>query len=145
VGDKERKKNYLPFKYHIGESPRYWNKEKGRAKQSGAFRQYPEFNARLRAIEDTVLSVLRGLVNDGSTITRELLKIRIDEVLKPNRNKGRNKLMQFIPEFIDLSDRSAGTKKSYKRVFADLQEYETEKNKRLMFDRIGIDFHDSFV
>ncbi|MDR3218598.1 MAG: hypothetical protein LBU22_06385, partial [Dysgonamonadaceae bacterium] len=61
------KKKYIPLKYYTDESiiPTFWNPKTGRAKESKKFPQYPEFNARLQDIEDTALSILRRIQNDG--------------------------------------------------------------------------------
>ncbi|MCL2072826.1 MAG: hypothetical protein FWH18_02805 [Marinilabiliaceae bacterium] len=78
------KKKYLPFKYFINESiePKNWNSETGRAKQTKNFRQFPEFNAKLQAIEDEALTILRKLQNDNIKITHEVLRNKLDVVFK---------------------------------------------------------------
>jgi hypothetical protein len=76
----EGRKKYLPLKYYTDEaiSPEFWNKEKGRAKKTKNFPQYPEFNTRLKSIEDTVLNVLRWLQNYSITVTNDALQAELD-------------------------------------------------------------------
>lgn len=145
------KKRYLPMQYHTDETinPTFWNSKKGEAKQVNRFPQYPEFNARLSNIRDNVLNVLRRLKNDDITVTNDVLRNELDILFRKSRNQtdvnSKMELMAFIPYFIETSNKSTGTKKSYNRVYADLQEYETAKNISLTFERIDIDFHDNFI
>lgn len=145
------KKRYLPMQYHTDETinPTFWNSKKGEAKQVSRFPQYPEFNARLSNIRDNVLNVLRRLKNDDITVTNDVLRNELDILFRKSRNQtdvnSKMELMAFIPYFIETSNKSTGTKKSYSRVYADLQEYETAKNISLTFERIDIDFHDNFI
>lgn len=146
------KKKYLPLQYYINESvqPKYWNAKQGRAKGDKRFPQYPEFNSRLDDIENTVLSILRKLQNDGVTLSEELLRLEFDKVFR-NTDQTETievkqiELMGFIDSFIENCNRSEGTKKSYRRVEKDLQEYQRKKKTILTFDKIDVDFHSSFV
>lgn len=146
------KKKYLPLQYYINESvqPKYWNVKQGRAKGDKRFPQYPEFNSRLDDIENTVLSILRKLQNDGVTLSEELLRLEFDKVFR-NTDQTETievkqiELMGFIDSFIENCNRSEGTKKSYRRVEKDLQEYQRKKKTILTFDKIDVDFHSSFV
>lgn len=144
------KKKYLPLKYYINESikPEYWNKDKGRAKQDKRFKQFPKFNARLQDIEDEALSVLRNMQNDNILINNEALRERLDIVLKPDKDQSSKKEMQIISFFdfyLSTSGIVASTKKAYKQTKRDLEQYEQDKNIKLTFEKIDIDFHDDFI
>jgi len=143
------KKKYLPMQYHTDEAinPAFWNKKKGEAKQVSKFPQHPEFNARLSNIRDKVLTIYRRLLNDDAEISNDILSNEFDLIFRKHRNRtvSRHELMQFIPYFIETSNKTQSTKKSYRQLLNDLQEYEQSKNIVLTFGRIDIDFHDNFV
>lgn len=144
------KKKYLPLKYYINESikPEFWNKDKGRAKQDKRFKQFPEFNARLQDVEDKALSVLRNLQNDNILINSEILRERLDIVLKPDKDQSNRKeiqLLNFFDFYLGTSGISASTQKAYRQTKRDLEQYEQERNVKLTFERIDIDFHDDFI
>ncbi|MDR2927394.1 MAG: hypothetical protein LBV41_04230, partial [Cytophagaceae bacterium] len=85
----EDRKKYLPLKYYTDETiqPEFWNKEKGRAKETKNFPQYPEFNTRMKNIEDTVLNVLRRLKNDGIAVTNNVLRAELDRIYRAPKNQ----------------------------------------------------------
>ncbi|KAA6342588.1 Tyrosine recombinase XerC [termite gut metagenome] len=144
------KKKYLPFKYHIDESiePKYWNKEEGKVMETKKFPQYPEFNARLMNIENEALSVLRRLKNDKIDITPEILRKELDAILKPEKLQASTKQMEFLDFFayyMETSSNNAITLKSYQQTERDLKNYEQQKNIKLTFSRVDIDFHDNFI
>lgn len=146
------KKKYLPLQYYINESvePKYWNTKQGRAKGDRRFPQYPEFNSRLDDIENTVLSILRKLQNDDATLSDELLRLEFDKVFRDTDQTEtietkKLELMEFISKFIEESNRAESTKKSYRRVETDLQEYQRKKKVVLTFDKIDVDFHNSLI
>lgn len=143
------KKKYLPLKYYISESinPIYWNTKVGRAKQDKRFKQFPEFNARLQYIEDEALSILRKMQNDNSIINNETLKKELDNIFKSESDKTivETQILDFAERFKDIANITESTKKSYARVITDLKEYEQHEGIKLTFDKIDIDFHDSFI
>ena len=143
------RKRYLPLKYYTSEQiePKYWNGKEGKVRDSGVYREAPEFNSRLQYVKTQTLEVLRKLQNDNVTITNDLLKDELDILFKKDRDqteKGLN-LIQFIERFIDASDRAEGTKKSYRRVLRDLEEFQYEYKRSLSYDDIDLDFHTDFI
>ena len=152
----EGKKKYLPLKYYTDETinPEFWNREKGRAKETKNFPQYPEFNARIKKIEDTTLTVLRRLKNDGITITNEVLRMELDRIWKAPKNltAGVNvsnpeavELLPFVNHFIQTAPFTKGTVSSYKITRANLEEYQKERNTILTFQMIDMDFYNDFI
>jgi integrase len=146
------KKKYLPLKYYTDESihPEYWDVKAGRVKNTKRFPQYPEFNARLDDIENTVLNILRRLQNDGVTPTNEIIKNELDRTYKgiknqTTANKGHIEFMQYIDNFIETSNKKESTIKSYKVVRGNLQEYQSKQKTKLLFEKIDIDFYNDFV
>lgn len=145
------KKKYIPLKYYINESinPQYWNSKAGRAKQDRRFKQYPEFNARLQDIEDKTLSLLRQMLNDGETINNEVLKTKLDVIIKPYKDQTNNSVemefLDFFRYYLETSDIKPSTRKSQKQTLRILEEYESEKKIKLTYDKIDIDFHSNFI
>ena len=145
------KKRYLPLQYHLDETinPVFWNSNKGEAKQVSKFPQYPEFNARLNNVRDTVLTLVRKIRNDDQVLTNDILRKELDLIFKKHRNQTDTivemELMSFIPYFIETAIKTIGTKRSYNQVFRDMKEYEKIKGTKLTFSKIDIDFYNDFV
>ena len=145
------KKRYLPLQYQVDETinPAYWNTKKGEAKQTNRFSQYPEFNARLNSIRDAVLTLYRKLQNDGKIPSNTLLRKELDAIFKKHKNQtevnSAMELMSFIPFYIETSNKAPGTKKGYKLLQTNLEDYEDVFKVKLTFDRIDIDFYNSFI
>ena len=146
------KKKYLPLKYYTSESidPVFWNPNTGKAKESRTFPQYPEFNARLKDIEDTAFNILRKLQNDGTTPTNDILKKEFDTVWREAKDMTEvlpehMEFMQYVNHFINTSNNREGTIKSYKRSYKDYQEYEKKRKVKLTFAKTDIDFYNDFV
>ena len=143
------KKKYTPFEYYISESiePKFWDKKEGKAKRKG-FAQFAEFNAMLENIKNDVLNIVRRLVNDEIELNNDSIKVEVDKLLNrevETSTSQKMELMEFIRYFIATSDRTEGTKKTYRRVEKDLQEYQERHKVKLTFDRIDVDFHTSYI
>jgi len=146
------KKKYLPMKYYTDESvlPEFWDAKAGRVKETRKYPQYPEFNVRLKEIENTALNVLRRLQNDGIEPTNDILKREFNKIWQAGKNQTEEpaagmELMQYISHFIKTSNVKESTKKSYRVVERDLKEYQTHKKTKLKFASIDIDFYNSFI
>ena len=143
------KKKYTPFEYYISESiePKFWDKKEGKAKRKG-FAQFAEFNAMLENIKNDVLNIVRRLVNDEIELNNDTIKVEVDKLLNREVETSKSQkmeLMEFIRYFIATSDRTEGTKKTYRRVEKDLIEYQERHKVKLTFDRIDVDFHTSYI
>lgn len=59
-----------PLKYYLPEkiSPAYWNKTTQRANRSKDFPEYPEFNAHLDNLEQTIKNVFKKYKNDTQKV-----------------------------------------------------------------------------
>ncbi len=144
-------KRYLPLQYQTDESinPAFWNSKKGEAKQTNKFPQYFEFNARLEYIRNTALNILRKLKNDAINPSHSVLRKELDTILKEYKNQtdssSEMELMIFIPYFIETVNRSAGTKRAYRLLLSNLQEYESIFKTKLTYENIDIDFYNKFI
>lgn len=139
------------LKYYISESVEveFWIPKQGRVQVTKKYPEYREINLRLDDIEKKTLAIIRELQLKDIQLGNEVIKTELDKIFRAYKDKtgeiqGRD-LMMFIPNFITSSNKSEGTKKSYNRVYSDLQEFEKKKSVALTFDRIDIDFYNDFV
>ncbi len=76
----------VKLKYYTPERilPQYWNKETQKAKQTDKFKEYPEFNQRLKNWGTYVANIYRKWINDheGTIPNKETLKALLDKELK---------------------------------------------------------------
>lgn len=139
------KKVYKPLDYYISESiiPKYWNK--GEASRS--FVGYKELNSRLENIRTKVLDIVRRLENDGICLNNNTIKSELDILFSRERSNTSKTIdfNSFIESFIEHSNVSNSTKKSYLVTFANLKEYQSLNKLKLNFDNINIDFYNRFV
>ena len=145
-------KQYLGIRYFTSEliRPEFWDTKKGRAKEVRKFPQYPEFNTRLKDIENAALNVLRRLQNDRIEPTNDILKREFDKIWRSGKNLTEDaaagmEFMQYVSHFIKTSNRRESSKKSYRVVERDLKEYQLRKKTKLKFNSIDIDFYNAFV
>ncbi len=149
TGENYRQTVFL--RYYIGDSvhTKFWLTKTCRVKVTNAYPANKELNTKLQNIEDKTKDAIRELQNKGIELNNDVIKEKLDEIFKSYKDQtgkiNERDLMSFIPVFIETSNNSEGTKKSYRRVLTDLQEYEKEKHTRLLFDRIDIDFYNTFV
>jgi len=152
----EGKKKYLPLKYYTDETihPEFWNKEKGRAKETKNFPQYPEFNIRLKKIEDGVMNVVRRLKNDGIVLNNTVLRTELDRIFKATKNltAGANELpadavemLPFVKHFIETAQVARQTIYAYQETYRNLEEYQRQKKTILTFQMIDMDFYNEFI
>ena len=141
------KKRYRPLKYYISESiePKHWNREEERARRT--YRQYSEFNARLQAIEAAVYDTYRKLLNDDIEVNNDILKEELDALFNPEVQQTTKPMefMDFFKYYTETADHAYNTTKTYKQTFRDLREYEQANRVKLTFERIDLDFHNSFI
>lgn len=139
------------LRYYINETVdvKYWLPDECRVKKTTAYREGRELNARLADIESKTISLIRDLQVRNIQLDNEVIKTELDKIFKAYKDKTKEiqgkDLMSFISHFIDTSNRTEGTKKIYRRVLKDLKIYENENNTHLTFERIDIDFHNSFI
>ncbi len=142
------KKRYLPLKYYVDESieTAYWGQ--GKAKETRLFPQYPEFNTRLRDIENIALNVLRKMQNDKVGITEKTLRDELDKIFKGVKDLTPDETTEvttFADNFIKNSKRKAGTINNYKLTLKNLIEFEEKSEKKLKFMEIDMEFYKDFL
>lgn len=149
TGNEYQKTIYL--KYYISESVKteFWKKDICRVQVTNKYPANREINARLKDIEEKTLSIIRELQIKGVELNNDVIKEKLDLLFRSYKDKtdktNVNDLISFIIFFIETSNRTIGTKKNYKTTLKVLKEYEEKKKVKLFFDRIDIDFHNSFI
>lgn len=124
TGDNYRQTVFL--RYYIGDSvhTKYWLSKTCRVKVTNAYPANKELNTKLQNIENRTKDAIRELQNKGIELNNDVIKEKLNELFrsyKDQSNKLNEKdLMSFIPVFIETSNNSVGTKKSYRRVLTDL-------------------------
>lgn len=140
--------NNQRFKYSFNEkiNPKFWNTDKQRAKETKAFVEYPEFNARLNNIENTINTLYRNLVNDNITPTPQLLREHMNNTLA-EKQKVVKKLtfLEFVDDMINNSTKKQATKISYRQAYRVLQEYSNNRKVSLSFDDINLAFYNDYI
>jgi len=141
--------NKRRLKYSTGEKilVKFWNSENKRAKQTKKFPEYPEFNARLDNIEKEVKNAYRKILNDGEEPTNNKIKNELDKALRFSDTKEVKDLFSFIENYIKENEsvKSGATIKTYKALQRNLKSYASEKNRRIDFEDIDLNFYDSFL
>lgn len=153
------KKKYIPLKYATGLliKPCFWNdKPEYRAKQTSKF-EYKDFNTTLDNIEGAIKKAYSHFINQNLNPSPQQLKEKLDELL--NRNVKNDNLDLNLNRYIDrfIEDMESGkrltngnrykegTIKNFKGFKEQFNTYQAQRNKRLNYDLITIDFYDDFV
>lgn len=150
-----------PLKYYLPEkiSPGNWNPSSQRAVQSKRFPEYPEFNARIDTIEQTIRNTYRKYLNDNDNVTPSLgtLKELLDMALG---KKVAARKQGFFEYFEDFRTRSAAgqrispktkratvhnTNKGYGTTLQHLQNFRKIYQRRIDFDSIDLEFYNDYI
>lgn len=148
TGEKYRQTVFL--RYYIGDSvhTKYWLPKSCRVRVTNAYPANKELNTRLQNIEDRTKDAIRELQNKDIELNNDVIKEKLNEIFrsyKDQTDKIKSDLLSFIIHSIETSNRAASTHKTYKQLYRDLEEYEKEKNRKLSFNRIDIDFYNSYI
>ena len=138
--------NKSRLKYSTGQKvqPRYWNPEKQRVKLLRQFRQAESINHLLDKLEGDISTCYRDILIEGKTPTPELLRIRLNEVLKKEDSNTKD-LADFAERVLEASNRKEGTKRAIKQTIRNLKEFKEKTGKSLHFDSIDLDFYDQYL
>ena len=163
VNPKTGRRQYKFLKMSSGESiePKFWNPDKCRARETRAFPQYPEFNARLNYLENVVVNTFRRLKNDGifpspAQIKEEVLKEVNEKKHEVVGNPNRIGFFDFIHQVIEESKDgtrltsngkrySNFTIKGYITTLNYLETFQKSRNERIDFESITLDFYNEWV
>lgn len=148
TGKEYQKTVYL--KYYISESVavKYWLPKICRVQPTKAYPSGRMLNIRLADIELKTIEIIRELQVNGITLSNDIIRKKLDEILNSHKDQTdiiKSDFFGFINYFIETSTRQNSTKKQYKVVLNELQAYDKEKNLKLSFDRINVDFHNEYI
>lgn len=151
------------LKYYTPESinPKYWSKETKLARQTDKFKQYPEFNQRLKDWKTDVANVYRKWINDNGGIIPKptTLKSVLNKELKgiePEKEQKKN-LFLFFEELIEQTKTgirlqpstgkpySKATIQVYSNTLRRLKEFAALYRRKIDFETISIDFYTDFT
>ena len=140
--------DYKRFKYSTREKiiPKYWDQKTQKVKETGKFREYPEFNHRLKEIRTAFNNVRRRLLNDGIEINAKNMKRELDVELK-RKERIQTTLLDFISALIEerKSVVRINTLKKYRTTLQHLVDYSKKRKRALNFDNITLDFYYDFM
>jgi integrase len=153
--------NYQKIKFGIGESisPKDWNTEKQRVKESRSFAEFPEFNAYLDSIISSAKTIWRTYLIDNDNREpsfnemRELLKVKFRGADKKSNNN-----INFY-DFVEMHIEDTKTKVNtdtgrmyspytiimYKQTLRRIREFSIQKNYAVDFESIDLVFYDQFM
>ena len=156
-----------PFKYYLPKEssiePRFWNPDTQRARQSKSFPQFPEYNRRLDGFASLIDSTILELRNEkGNSLTRETLRERLDEQLKPGKVDKGGLPKTFFEYFEHFNERSKSgqrvninsaqknavkynTNKGFKTTLNHLKNFAKANRKRIDFETIDIAFYNDYT
>jgi integrase len=146
--------SYKRVVLYVNESinPKNWNPKTHKAKDS--FVEAPEFNQRLTNIETKAKDVFRRYQNDHDQqepSPGEYKKL-LEEAIKGTKKSVPTTLIEFTEYFIEQTEKKfkdQGTRSSiagsYGQTLTCLKDYAKDKNKRIDFDSMDLDFYTDFV
>lgn len=166
--DKSGKKKYDKLKYSIVDkwNPKYWNFKKHCGIDKKGYPDPTEFNQRLQNIRTVVENIYRRSVNDGITVTSDLIREELNKRtdLFPGRRSesgtvvkkvASTSIVEFYENYLKevkfvrkrgmpypISDR---TRNKYGTTLRHLKNFESVRNKVITFDEIDQEFYLEFV
>jgi integrase len=146
-------------KFYTRESitPKYWDFEDQKAKQTKQFSEYPEFNHRLSSMKSTAKDVFRRYQNDHNheEPSPAELKRLLETEIKGTKGTIPTSFIEFTEYFIEETRKKLRTEKkeyprndiasAYAQALACIKDFAKDKNKRIDFDTIDNDFYNEFV
>jgi site-specific recombinase XerD len=141
--------NKQRLKYSTGEKilPKFWNQAKQRARETGQFPEYYEFNRRLNNIETAINICYHRLLNDGKYVTPDALREEMRKELKQEKLTSKQiDLIEWIEAETKLlsTDRKRGSIQVYHTLLNHLKTFSANKRYKLTFDTITLDFYEQF-
>ncbi len=100
--------------------PKFWNFENQRVRETKQFKQYGEFNALLKKIEDKVFDAYRKLLTDSVVPTTDRLRKELNRSLLVGELAKQNNFINFINDLIKNSIKRPNTIASYQNTLIPL-------------------------
>lgn len=137
-------------------NPKYWNEDEQLAKQTSKFKEFPEFNTRIKNLISDINNVFMNYMNENSneipstTTLKNLLDIKLERV-EVTKHTYFSYFQKYIDNLKNKSNKKTGriiSKTSigvYENTLNILQEYQTIYRRRISFETIDMDFYHDFV
>jgi len=143
----QQKKTYK-FYTDLKIKPKDWNPEKWEARKS--FRGYSDFNELLKERRESLKEIHLNLLKENNfsiDLLRRLFYEKFEKIQKENEVENFKTLSGFAKYYIDSVK---GAKKNNTILHNNqtlnlLNEFETEKRKKITFERVNLDFYNDFI
>ena len=123
--------------------PKFWDDGKMRVKATRQFKQYPEFNAYLDKLENTVLDTYRRMVNDGDKPTTDAIRAALDLVTFKGKIMQDDQVIPYAWNMYENRQKNPkykpNTLKVYKSTIYLLEQFEQAQRKKLYFEGMSLD------
>ncbi len=126
--------------------PKYWNQEKGRAKNVKNHPEYVDMNQRLNKLEEITINIFKK--NDFGKIEPKDFKNELSyesgNLDRPNLNPT---LFQFIEQYINelrTKNPDVSTWKKFRTIYNHLEQFSKEQKKELNYEDIDWRFKNEF-
>ncbi|MEQ1553365.1 MAG: phage integrase SAM-like domain-containing protein, partial [Ferruginibacter sp.] len=152
-------KQFIHYEKKLSIHPKFWSKEKQRAKQAREFSGYSEFNVTLEDIANGIAKVYRRFKQDNDSKEPSLNELR--DLVNVERGKTEENsskkitLFGFIEKFLENSYSrtnpntskfiTARTIKAYAHTYSILTDFAKYKNRNFDFDDITTDFYNDYT
>lgn len=137
-------------------NPIYWNRTEQLAKQTSKFREFPEFNTRIRNLTSTINNIFLNYLNenDNEIPTIETFK-QILEVKLERTAQIKYTFFTYFQKYIDnlkfKTNQNTGklisrtTIGSYQNTLNILLEFQKVNKRKITFESIDMDFYHDFI
>ncbi|HXB40404.1 MAG TPA: site-specific integrase [Bacteroidia bacterium] len=125
--------------------PKFWNFSNQRVRETRQFKQYGEFNALLKKIEDKVFDGYRKLLTDSIVPTTDRLRKELNRSLLVGQLAKQNNFINFIKDLIKDSIKRPNTIASYQQTLNQLEKFKPQFKREMTFDNIDLDFYEDFM
>ena len=139
--------NKQKLKYSTSQkiTPKYWNDEKQRARETKSFPTYASLNNTLDSLATAVKDAHSDLINAKRTPTPYKLKDALDRSLFKEDYGQKTTFLKFVDDLVTTSNRKGNTLKQWKQTLSKLHEFKQATQSEVDFDTINMDFYNRFI
>ena len=139
--------NNQKLKYSTSQkiTPKFWNQEKQRAKETRSFPTYASVNNSLDNLSRIVKDAHNDLINSKRTPTPYKLKDALDRSLYKEDYGQKTTFLKFVDELIINSNRKPNSIKQWKQTLNKLIEFKKVTQTEVDFDTINMEFYNKFI
>ena len=139
--------NNQKLKYSTSQliTPKFWNKEKQRAKETKSFPTYASLNNTLDNLARAVKDAHSNLINAQRPPTPFKLKDALDSSLFKEEYGQKTTFLKFVDDLIKNSVRKENSIKQWKQTRTKLIEFKNATQTEVDFDTINMEFYNKFI